>query len=191
VTRTNPPDPTVAERLSRLERRLALPLPGLTAQLAMAPRPRRRSATFDPARAQPAAVLLLIFPAEPNEQTIDGVVRAGDLCLALTKRTDHVASHKNEVCLPGGAVDAGETAVDAALREAHEEIGVVPSEVRILGRLTPLFIPVSGFRLEPFVGAASRCRADGRRARRCAARSRATSPQRGFGRGGSGSILCA
>ena len=74
----------------------------------------------------------------------------------LTRRTEQVAAHKREVCLPGGALDPGESAVDAALRELDEEIGVARSELRVLGGLTPVFIPVSGFRMEPFVVAAAR-----------------------------------
>ena len=54
--------------------------------------------------------------------------------------------------MPGGRVDEGETFEVAALREATEEIGVDPNTVEVLGRLTPLHIPVSGFLLHPIVG---------------------------------------
>jgi 8-oxo-dGTP pyrophosphatase MutT (NUDIX family) len=132
---------------SRLERRLAEPLPGLPAQLAMAPRPRRVPADpFDPERALPAAVLAILF----QDRARDGLPQ-----LALTRRTDRVASHKGQICLPGGALDPGETPVAAALREAHEEIGVAPDMVRVVGRLTPVFISVSGYRMEPFVAVAA------------------------------------
>jgi len=59
------------------------------------------------------------------------------------------------VSLPGGRLDDGESVEAAALREAHEEIGVAPGNVDVLGRLTPLVIPVSGFLLHPVVGAAT------------------------------------
>ncbi len=54
--------------------------------------------------------------------------------------------------LPGGRIDHGETVEAAALREAHEEVGVNPANVEVLGRLTPLVIDVSGHLLHPVVG---------------------------------------
>jgi 8-oxo-dGTP pyrophosphatase MutT (NUDIX family) len=57
------------------------------------------------------------------------------------------------VSLPGGAVDPGESFEQAALREAQEEIGLSLPDVRLLGALTPVDIPVSGFRLHPIVAA--------------------------------------
>jgi 8-oxo-dGTP pyrophosphatase MutT (NUDIX family) len=72
----------------------------------------------------------------------------------LTVRSSRLPSHAGQVSLPGGAVEDGENVEQAALREASEETGVEPAAVRLLGRLTPLHIPVSGFVLNTVVGVA-------------------------------------
>jgi 8-oxo-dGTP pyrophosphatase MutT (NUDIX family) len=69
-----------------------------------------------------------------------------------TRRTDKVESHKGQVSFPGGACDEGETTPEqTALREAQEEIGLDPSDVKVLGRLTNL-ITITYFRVTPVVG---------------------------------------
>jgi len=135
----------VSDVASRLRRALLNGLPGLDAQLRLAPRPR---VGWDPHHVptglRDAAALVLIYPRE------------GVLHLPLTVRGGGLRHHTGQVSLPGGAVDAGESIEDAALREATEEVGIDPVEVDTLGRLTPLHIPVSGFMLHPVVGIASR-----------------------------------
>ena len=76
--------------------------------------------------------------------------------ILLTVRADTLGRHGGQVSLPGGVVDAGETLEQAALREAREEVGLSTNLVRVLGALTPLDIPVSGFRLHPIVGVSER-----------------------------------
>lgn len=72
--------------------------------------------------------------------------------LLYTRRTDKVESHKGQVSFPGGACDDGETTPEqTALREAEEEIGVNPKDVRVLGRLANL-ITITYFRVTPVVG---------------------------------------
>ena len=135
--------------LPELERRLRLalagPLPGIEAQRKMAPTPRPGwRPGRSPAESRAAGGLLLLFPA------------AAPVHLLLTVRSSALPSHAGQISLPGGAVEPGEAIEHAALREAHEETGLEPSAVRLLGPLTPLHIPVSGFVLHPVVGATNR-----------------------------------
>jgi 8-oxo-dGTP pyrophosphatase MutT (NUDIX family) len=134
-------DWSYAALVRRLSVRLRQPLPGLDAQASMAPRPRRG---WDPERLpdglRPAAALLLLYP------------RGGVTHLVLTVRASDLPQHAGQVSLPGGGVDPGESLQQAALREAWEEVGVEPASVSIIGALTPLHIPVSGFLLHPLVG---------------------------------------
>lgn len=116
-------------------------LPGLDAQRRMAPIPRHGwKPGLSPGDARPAAALLVVFPFE------------GAAKLLLTKRASTLPKHTGQVSLPGGAIDLGETIEQAALREAHEEVGIAPSTVTVVGTLTVLHIPVSGFVLYPVVG---------------------------------------
>jgi 8-oxo-dGTP pyrophosphatase MutT (NUDIX family) len=124
----------------RLERALHAPLPGAAAHETLAPRPRRAwPAGFPPSRVRHAAGLLLMFPIADRPHVL------------LTVRADTLGRHSGQVSLPGGVIDPGETAPQAALREANEEVGLASDGVRVLGALTPLDIPVSGFRLYPIV----------------------------------------
>ena len=72
--------------------------------------------------------------------------------ILFTRRTDRVESHKGQVSFPGGACDEGETTPEqTALREADEEIGMNPADVKVLGRLSRL-MTISSFRVSPIVG---------------------------------------
>lgn len=76
----------------------------------------------------------------------------GEVRVVLTRRSGRLNTHKGEVAFPGGRVDPGETNREAALREAHEEIGLAPMHVEIIGTLEPLTTVVSASRITPFVG---------------------------------------
>ncbi|WP_338240616.1 CoA pyrophosphatase [Aurantiacibacter hainanensis] len=69
----------------------------------------------------------------------------------LTHRPHTMASHPGQVAFPGGKLEAGEDAIAAALREAHEELAIDPGTVRIAGEATT-FVTGSGFRLTPVLG---------------------------------------
>ena len=77
---------------------------------------------------------------------------AGEARVILTRRAAHLRSHTGEVAFPGGRLEPGEAPVTGALREAHEEVGLDPGEVEILGSLAPLATVSSGSRITPFVG---------------------------------------
>jgi 8-oxo-dGTP pyrophosphatase MutT (NUDIX family) len=93
---------------------------------------------------RPAAVLCALFEED------------GDTWVVLTRRSTRLRSHTGEVSFPGGRLDAGETAVAAALREADEEVGIDPASVEVIGELAPLSTMSSRSAITPFVGVLDR-----------------------------------
>jgi 8-oxo-dGTP pyrophosphatase MutT (NUDIX family) len=97
----------------------------------------------------------------PEHAQVDGARRAAVLIpivnnveptLIFTVRTDTLSSHKGQISFPGGSIDAGESPEAAALREAHEELGLDPRAVSVLGELDSVPTFVSGYVIYPFVG---------------------------------------
>ncbi|MDH7512045.1 MAG: CoA pyrophosphatase [Clostridiales bacterium] len=123
--------------------RLQGPKPGLKAQLKMVTSPRRGDKTYLDVgdSCLKAGVLVLLYP------------RKEKLYLVLTRRTSAVAHHQAQISFPGGRMDKGESAVEAAIREAHEELQIMPDSIRILGELTPLYVPPSNYCIYPVVAA--------------------------------------
>ena len=125
-----------------LRRALAGPLPGLDAQLRMAPRFRPQPADSELDGLRSAAALLLVYPHD------------GAWHVPLTVRGSRLRHHTGQVSLPGGRIDPGESVEEAALREAQEEVAIDPASVEVLRQLTPLPIAVSGHLLHPVLGLA-------------------------------------
>ena len=92
------------------------------------------------ADARPAAVLCLLFEHD------------GETNVVLTRRAAHLRSHSGEVSFPGGRLQPGELPLQAALREANEEIGVDAGAIEIIGQLTPLTTVRSPALVHCFVG---------------------------------------
>ncbi|RYG09535.1 MAG: CoA pyrophosphatase, partial [Caulobacteraceae bacterium] len=88
---------------------------------------------------RPAAVLVPII-ARPEGATV-----------LMTRRSDSLASHTGQIAFAGGRLDPGETAVEAALREAFEEVALDPSVVEVLGVGDP-YETGTGFLVTPVVG---------------------------------------
>jgi len=104
----------------------------------LASRPRRAP---EKGNARRAAVLVPLF------------VREGMLWIVFTRRTETVEHHRGQISFPGGAEEEDDRDLSAtALRETHEELGILPQDVRLLGALTPI-VTVTDFYVAPFVAA--------------------------------------
>jgi len=128
------------QKIEWLRQRLTEPLPGHLAQEKMAARVVPMPLTI-PQDARPSAVLCLLFPVD------------ADLHVLLMKRTPDKSAHSGQVSFPGGSQDPSDVDLKStALRETYEEIGISPSNIDVLGALTPLYIPVSKFHVFPYLG---------------------------------------
>jgi 8-oxo-dGTP pyrophosphatase MutT (NUDIX family) len=128
--------------IGKLEQRLCEPLPG--------------AAAHEPFRAvtssgslprfehklppKPGSVLILLYPGE-----------SGDVVFPLIKRPDYAGMHSGQVSFPGGKAEPGENHVETAIREAKEEIGIKPDDVKVIGRLSDFFVIPSNFIVVPVV----------------------------------------
>lgn len=124
-----------------LKYRLSQPLPGMEAQYEMAPASRGRFNVekLKDGSFRKSAVMLMIYKNGNN------------LYIPLTKRQEYKGKHSGQISLPGGKFDEPDGSLEnTALRELHEEIGI-HREIEIIGCLTPLYIPVSNFLVQPFV----------------------------------------
>jgi 8-oxo-dGTP pyrophosphatase MutT (NUDIX family) len=129
-------------RLSTLAEALAGPLPGEAGQRLMWPSHLPTGRFRDvPADARLAAVLILLYEEE------------GTLRFPLQRRRAVDGDpHGGQISLPGGAREGREKVEETALREAREEMGIDPDQVRILGRLSRRWVPVSHYKVRPVVG---------------------------------------
>jgi len=104
--------------------------------------PGRRLKTFENEflSVKMSSVLVLLYP-EGNQ-----------LFTCLTKRPSTMKHHPGQISFPGGKVEKEDTSpLMTALREAHEEVGIIPSSVEILGKLSDLYVEVSRFSIQPFI----------------------------------------
>lgn len=91
------------------------------------------------------------LPLRPAAVLAPLIMRPEGLTVLLTRRADTLRQHSGQIAFPGGRCDPGETPWQAALREAHEEVGLDPSFVELAGLLTP-YETVTAYRVIPVVG---------------------------------------
>lgn len=126
---------------ARLAEELSKPLPGEDAQYLMAPTGRGRVNPLDPTiDYRDSAVLILFYPTAEGISTV------------LIKRHDYDGAHSGQVGFPGGKHEHSDGSFEAtALRESNEELGIDPNKVKVIGKLTNIYIPVSRFKVHPYV----------------------------------------
>ncbi len=88
-----------------------------------------------------AAVLILIFPANSEPFTV------------FMKRNEYPGIHSGQISLPGGKFEETDANLQqTALRETSEELGILSEKIKLIGKLSPLFIPISRINVHPFIG---------------------------------------
>ena len=131
----------MTELIEKIEKRLNAPLPGRDAHLRMAHITRRHYVEA-PAGAKQAAVLMTLFPK--NEEWH---------ILLIERNANDRDQHAGQLGFPGGKAELSDgTMLATALRETEEEVGILRGQVKILGNLTGIYIPVSNFQVHPFLG---------------------------------------
>jgi 8-oxo-dGTP pyrophosphatase MutT (NUDIX family) len=127
--------------ISHLEERLKLPLPGASAHELM--------------RAVPVGSVTPNFihklPPKPGAVLIVLYEKDNAIHFPLIKRNEYLGAHSGQVSLPGGKAEEGEDAIQTALREGFEEIGVNKGELTIIGTLSDFFVIPSNFMVTPVV----------------------------------------
>lgn len=118
-------------------------LPGLNAQLTMAPATRQEELKrmANASNARQSAVLVFFYPLN------------GKTKLVFIKRPVDLSVHSGQIAFPGGRVEEqDEDLIATALREANEEVNIDPAKVTVVGALSKLHIPPSNFDVYPFIG---------------------------------------
>ncbi|SFT43990.1 NUDIX domain-containing protein [Algoriphagus locisalis] len=129
--------------LDLLEKGMKYPLPGKKAQLSMSPNPvdSRRFDSKLPDNHRKGSVLILLYPNDDKA------------FFPLIKRPVYKGVHSGQIAFPGGKMEEDdEDEIETALREAWEEVNIKPEQVKLIGRMSDLFIPTSNFLVSPVLG---------------------------------------
>jgi 8-oxo-dGTP pyrophosphatase MutT (NUDIX family) len=119
-------------------------LPAFEAHIKMAPLERidaLKNGIFDTKKSRKAAVMMLFYP------------KNGRTHLVLIVRSSYDGTHSSQIAFPGGKFEPeDEIFANTALRETHEEIGILPRNIEIIKPFTELYVPPSNFMVHPFLG---------------------------------------
>lgn len=129
-----------------LIQRLESPLPGREAHRRFVPNVKDADVRLAAAPPEARSSAVLIPLIENADSGID---------VLFTVRSESLRSHKGQISFPGGRLDEDETHIDAALREAYEEVGIIQSDVHVIGTLSPLYIPPSNSAVTPVIATIS------------------------------------
>jgi 8-oxo-dGTP pyrophosphatase MutT (NUDIX family) len=128
--------------IEKLKTNLQKPLPGVEVQFEMAHVKREKvlANSYESQNYRPSAVLILLYPNEQQQTSV-----------LLIERMTYNGHHSGQIAFPGGKAEPSDVDLQAtALREFFEETGsdITPT---VIGKLTPVYIPVSKFMVQPFV----------------------------------------
>ncbi len=132
-----------AEFVASLSVLIRSPLPGVSAQLKLAPPHRKLNPDYHNEINPPqmAAVLALLYPD----------MKSGSPRIVLMERSGGNHVHAMQISFPGGKREEGEEPEATAVRESYEELGIAPALVNMIGPLTRLYIPPSNFLVHPYI----------------------------------------
>lgn len=138
---------TFAAYIKELKDALEKDLPGFESQLKASPEQRKNLKDISKIKqAKKSAVLILLYPDN------------GSIFIPFIKRITDGSMHSGQIAFPGGKYELKDRNLSyTALREAEEEVGVIKNDIIVLHNLTPLYIPVSNYLVQPIVGKIDYC----------------------------------
>jgi len=133
---------TSRDFVEKLTERILFSLPGVNAHLLLAPEVRVNDLKIGitPDHAIESAVLIILYPFNNRLYTV------------VILRNEYDGAHSGQISLPGGKSEESDIDFEhTALREAEEEIGIIPSQMKILGQLSRFYVRPSNFVINPYI----------------------------------------